>query len=52
MTRANFATAQERRVEWWFETISSRVAFTEDMKANAVTVIDRLPGDWALSLAK
>jgi len=51
MTKAT-PRPQEQRAERWFETISSCVAFTEDMKANAVTVFDRLPGDWALSLAK
>ncbi len=39
-------TTQERVVDQYFETTSSRSLFTEEMKANAIRTLGRLLGDW------
>jgi len=46
MTEAAVPTTQERVIDQYFETTSSRTPFTEAMKANAVTTYHRLLGDW------
>ena len=46
MTDAAVPTTQERVIDQYFETTSSRTAFTEEMKANAVATLGRLLGDW------
>ncbi len=39
-------TTQQRVIDQYFETTSSRSPFTEAMKADAVKGLDRLLGDW------
>ncbi|MGN6819234.1 MAG: class I SAM-dependent methyltransferase [Sphingomonas sp.] len=46
MSDAAAPTTQERVIDQYFETTSSRTAFTEAMKANAVSTLGRLLGDW------
>jgi SAM-dependent methyltransferase len=46
MTEATAPTTQERVIDQYFETTSSRTPFTEAMKANAVATFGRLLGDW------
>lgn len=46
MTDATAPTTQERVIDQYFETTSSRTAFTEEMKANAIATFGRLLGDW------
>jgi len=46
MTDTAVPTTQERVIDQYFETTSSRTAFTEEMKANAVATLGRLLGDW------
>ena len=46
MSDAAAPTTQERVIDQYFETTSSRTAFTEAMKANAISTLGRLLGDW------
>lgn len=49
MTPAETGTApttQERVIDQYFETTSSRTAFTEEMKANTIATLGRLLGNW------
>lgn len=46
MSDATAPTTQERVIDQYFETTSSRTAFTEAMKANAISTLGRLLGDW------
>jgi SAM-dependent methyltransferase len=46
MTEATAPTTQERVIDQYFETTSSRTPFTEAMKANAIATFGRLLGDW------
>jgi SAM-dependent methyltransferase len=46
MSDTTAPTTQERVIDQYFETTSSRTAFTEAMKANAISTLGRLLGDW------
>jgi SAM-dependent methyltransferase len=46
MTEATAPTTQERVIDQYFETTSSRTPFTEAMKANAIATFGRLLGEW------